>query len=230
MGKIYLDEQSLEQIVTLIEKQCGSQCEVVLHDLSKDYGETIIDIRNGHITGRKIGDCGSDFGLRVMRRDEADNDRFNYITHTRVGLILKSSSIYLRDEEGQVRYSICVNQNITETLRMEYYLRDFNNYTLSEEFKDDNHDNEILVNNVQDLLQELIAKGKQNIGKECNEMSKEDKLRLLDYLDQSGAFLITKSSDKVSKELGISKNTLYNYLEIVRSESNYTLNLMNKSR
>lgn len=28
---------------------------VVLHDLEKDYEHTIVDIRNGHITNRKVG-------------------------------------------------------------------------------------------------------------------------------------------------------------------------------
>ena len=62
-----IDEATLNKILTLIELQFGSKCEVVLHDLTKPYDHTIVDIRNGYITGRKVGDCGSNLGLEVMR-------------------------------------------------------------------------------------------------------------------------------------------------------------------
>ena len=49
-------------LLSMLEAQYGSNCEIVLHDLTKDYNHTIVDIRNGHITGRKIGDCGNNLG------------------------------------------------------------------------------------------------------------------------------------------------------------------------
>ena len=48
------DEQIfLTQLLDMLEKQLGSNVEIVLHDLTKDYASTIVDIRNGHVTGRK---------------------------------------------------------------------------------------------------------------------------------------------------------------------------------
>lgn len=43
---------------------------------------------------------------------------------------------------------------------------------------------------------------------------------MIEYLDNRGAFLITRSSDRVCDALGISKFTLYNYLEQIRSNAN----------
>ena len=51
-------------------------------------------------------------------------------------------------------------------------------------------------------------------------LTKADKLKFLDYLDKKGAFLISKSGDRVCDHLHISKFTLYKYLEIVRGENN----------
>ena len=34
----------LQQILTLISSHFGAKCEVVLHDLTKDYNSTIVDI------------------------------------------------------------------------------------------------------------------------------------------------------------------------------------------
>ena len=43
--------------------------------------------------------------------------------------------------------------------------------------------------------------------------NKNDKKFVVQYLDKAGAFLITKSGDKVSSLLGISKFTLYSYMD-----------------
>ena len=68
----------LQQILTLISNHFGAKCEVVLHDLTKDYNSTIVDIRNGELTNRKIGGCGSNLGLEVLRGSVVDGDRYNY--------------------------------------------------------------------------------------------------------------------------------------------------------
>ncbi|MEN6316132.1 MAG: helix-turn-helix transcriptional regulator [Clostridiaceae bacterium] len=211
MDECYIDKKALTQIMDLIEQQCGPHCEIVLHDLSQPYDKTIADIRNGHITGRKIGDCGSNLGLEVIRGTIKNGDKFNYITHARDGKILRSSSIYLRDKDGVLRYSLCINLDISDSVKFETYLKDHNRYAVT-----DNEVNEIFVNNVQDLLSELIKSGSALIGKELGEMDKNEKIRLLEYLDNKGAFLISKSGERLCDELHISKYTFYSYLDLIR--------------
>jgi len=48
-------------------------------------------------------------------------------------------------------------------------------------------------------------------------MSREDKIRFIHYLDEKGAFLITKSGERIQDYLGISKYTLYKYLDMSRN-------------
>ena len=47
-------------------------------------------------------------------------------------------------------------------------------------------------------------------------MNKNDKIQAIDFLNKAGAFLVTKSGDKISKYFGISKYTLYAYLDAKR--------------
>ena len=49
---------------------------------------------------------------------------------------------------------------------------------------------------------------------------KEDKVKAIQFLSQNGAFLITKSGDKVAKYFGISKYTLYSYIDMNKQEGN----------
>ncbi len=202
-----------QQILTLVEKHFGNKCEVVLHDLTKDYNHSIVDIRNGSITNRVIGGCGSNLGLEVLRGTVVDGDRFNYITTTQDGKILRSSSIYLKNDEGNVIGSICINLDITETLQFEGYLRQFN------QFESLSNEEEIFAPDVSNLLAHLIQKGQEQIGKPASEMNKNEKIEFIHYLDKKGAFLITKSGEQICELLGISKFTFYNYLETSRNQA-----------
>ena len=49
-------------------------------------------------------------------------------------------------------------------------------------------------------------------------MNKEDKVRAIRFLNQNGAFLVTKSGDKIAKYFGISKYTLYSYIDTKQQE------------
>ncbi|MCL2618185.1 MAG: helix-turn-helix transcriptional regulator [Defluviitaleaceae bacterium] len=210
-----LDGRVLTQVVNLIEHQFGHNCEVVLHDLSLPYDSTIIDIRNGHITGRRVGDCGSNLGLEVIRGTVKDGDMFNYFTTTRDGKILRSSSIYLKDGADNVRYSVCVNVDITESVKFETYLRNQNRYNIGSA-ESNPHDEEFHARNIQELTENMFERGVNYIGKPVEEMTKNDKMRLIEFLDRKGVFMITKAGEKTCEALGITRYTFYNLLDAVR--------------
>ena len=67
--------------------------------------------------------------------------------------------------------------------------------------------------NVSDLLDDLIRQADELVGKPVALMTKEDKIKAVQFLCRNGAMLITKSGDKISKHFGISKYTLYSYLD-----------------
>ena len=73
---------------------------------------------------------------------------------------------------------------------------------------------ERITTNVSDLLDDLIEQSVALVGKPVALMTKDDKVRAIQFLNESGAFLITKSGDKISKYFGISKYTLYSYIDI----------------
>ncbi len=203
----------IKKIMDMLEMQFGSNCEVVLHDLTKDYNHTIIDIRNGHVTGRNVGDCGSNLGLEVLRGSVVDNgDRYNYITHTKDGKVLRSSSVYFYNEDNKVIGSLCVNFDITEELRFENYLKARNNYSLGA-----SDDKEVFATDVKQLLEHFISEGQRLVGTPIVLMDRNERLQFLKYLDDAGAFLITKSSERVIQLMGISKGTFYSYLEILHN-------------
>lgn len=218
MDNIAENRELLEKIMDLLEKHFGYNCEIILHDLTGDYNHTIVDIRNGHITGRRVGDCGSNLGLEVLRGTNVDGDRYNYVTHTRDAKVLRSSSIYFRNDENKVIGSLCINSDITESVRYEAYLHESNSCaTNTEEQK-----TEVFATDVRQLLEHILLEGQRMIGKPAAQMSREDHMRFLQYLDENGAFLITKSNERVCEFLGISKYMLYSILDKVRGKKENT--------
>lgn len=202
----------ISMIMDLIERHFGSHCEILLHDFSKEYEHTIVDIRNGHITGRTLGGCATNLGLEIMRGTTAPEDTYNYITYAPNGRMLRSSSIFFQDAEGKPVGSLCFNLDITDTVYLEKLLGDYNNTNAH----NTNPPSEFFPENVHELLDMLINQAIRDFGKAPKLLSKEEKMEFISFLDSKGAFIVTKSSEKVCTLLGISKYTFYNYLDSVR--------------
>lgn len=210
-------QQELPFLLAMIKgiaAQFGENCEVVLHDLTRPYDSTLVAIENGHVTGRKVGDPGTNLGLEILRGNVQNGDRYNYITQTKDGRILRSTSLYMRNSAGVTIGSICINYDITQLTMAEKTLQSLTASSLQPEVK------ESFVSNVSDLLDMLIQETQEAIGKPVVAMTKEDKTKFIQMLDEKGAFLIKKAGDKVCGYLNISKYTLYSYLDEPRNESN----------
>ena len=197
------------QLARGIAQQFGSNCEVVVHDLdSNDVEHSIVAIENGHVSGRRVGDGPSHIVLEALRGDCARlEDRLSYLTRSDDGKILKSSTIYIRDDDGRAIGVFAINYDITLMLAMEDALKGFTATQVPE------REPEHISRNVADLLDELIEQSVKLVGKPVPLMNKEDKVKAIQFLNDTGAFLITKSGDKVCKFFGISKYTLYSYID-----------------
>lgn len=199
------------RLAKAIARQFGPNCEVVVHDLeSNDPESSIVAIENGYVSGRQIGDGPSHVVLDALHGDRSNlQDHLAYLTKTKDGKILKSSTIYIRDDFGVARGIFAINYDITLMLAMEETLRQFT--ATAEETRDDVP--EPIALNVSDLLDELIEQSVKRVGKPAALMTKEEKVKAIGFLNDTGAFLITKSGGRVCKYFGISKYTLYSYIE-----------------
>ena len=198
----------LRQVAAGIAAQFGSNCEVVVHDLSRHPDHSIVEIVNGHVTGRKVGDGASHVVIEQLQTNDPEpKDHLCYLTKTKDGKILKSTTIYIRNDDGTPIGIFGINYDITLMLAMEDVLKSFTSTDLPQE------EPEHISRNVADLLDELIEQSVKLVGKPVALMHKEDKVKAIQFLNETGAFLITKSGDRVCKYFGISKYTLYSYID-----------------
>lgn len=210
---------TLQKLAKGIAAQFGSECEVVVHRLSEQTMEhSIVAIENGHVTGRKMGDGPSHVVLEQLGKkiDPDQEDHLCYLTRTRDGKLLKSSSMYIRGEDGEVGAIFCINFDISALTMMEHSI----NELISPKDSSQKEPERITLN-VSDLLDELIRQSVELVGKPVALMTKEDKVKAIRFLNQNGALLITKSGDKIAKHFGISKYTLYSYLDVKTGGENH---------
>ena len=211
-----IEEQRLlfSQIMDLLEHHSGPPCEIVLHDNTKDYAHTIIDIRTGQISGRQIGDGGGAWGLEVLSSEQTESHRYNKVMVTDDGRIIRNSSIFFQNEQGQNIGSLCLNTDITPLVEAQKKLDSF---TLLPQ-EENNGGKEPFTNDVNQILELLLQECRKHMDKPAKDMNKEEKMEIVRFLDHKGAFLITKSGDKICSFLDISKFTLYSYLDTIRKE------------
>ena len=209
-----MDLDLMKRLALAITEQFGENSEVVVHDLrSADPDHTIVAIENGHVSQRQLGDGPSRIVLEaVQHRDEgAPGDMHGYLTKTRDGRILKSSTVFLKDENGEVEGVFSLNYDITELLMAERAIDSILNHKAAGQEQPDR-----IPQNVNDLLDDLIEQSVSLVGKPVAMMTKDDKITAIQFMNNAGAVLVTKSGDKVSKYFGISKYTLYSYIDAKR--------------
>lgn len=209
----------LEDLTKVAKGICatfGSDCEVVIHDLHNNSIEnSIVFIENGHISGREVGDGPSRPVLEALKADPATlEDKLAYLIKTRDGKVLKCSTMYIRGDDDSIVAVLSINFDITTMQQIQ------SNITQLISPSDGSSEDimpESIQNNVNDLLDDLIDQSVKLVGKPVYDMTKEDKIKAIQFLNDSGAFLIMKSGDKVSNHFRISKYTLYSYIDAAKN-------------
>ena len=186
MKTIEEERAFFSSLLTLLSAQMGSNTEVVLYDLTGSAPK-LIDIRNGHISGGAAG-----------LYDDLLCAQGNW--PFRSGLVLRCSATCIYSDVGIPIGCICLNQDITRTLDAERLIHNLNQYH--------GDPGSTFSSDINGVLENLIFEASNKIGVPYNEMTKENRIEFIRFLDQRGAFLVTKAGDRICSLLGISKYTM----------------------
>ena len=143
----------LKQIAKGIAATFGSNCEVVVHDVSaKGTDHTIVAIENGHVTGRRVGDGASQVVLeQALNADAQPVDQMCYLTKTPDGKVLKSTTMFMRGKHGKVTAILGINFDVSGLVMAEAALHGLTAVADSERGEPQK------IVNVNDLLDDLIS-------------------------------------------------------------------------
>ncbi len=203
--------KAITPIVEGIGKTFGKNCEVVLHDFD-NLSSSIIAIENGHVTGRSMGSPMTEVGLEAIKKGHTNDNIINYTGKSTDGRVLKSSTMFLKDENDKVIGCLCINFDMSEFIVAQNTISEI----IQTDEKDQGKSKEPQANSVNDVLSNIVSRTLDNIGKPVFYMNKEEKVNIVKALDEQGAFLIKGAIDYVAKVLCVSRYTIYNYLDEIR--------------
>lgn len=199
-----------EIVVDFLAEILSNNFEIVLHDL-RQLEHSIVAIRNGHVSGRSKGDSSTDFILKTIKENNTSNYKTNYKGQTKNGQELRSSSLFIRDEQDKVIGMLCINididsfvgaKNILDQLIGGNENKKNSDYQASEKF----------TNSINDLVNSILNNTMNKYRVSPERMTPEEKKEIVHELDKKGVFLLKNSISNVANELKTSDATIYRYL------------------
>lgn len=214
------EESQLPQVFALLARVAkaivatvGSNCEVVVHDL-RTPEHSVIAI-SGKLTGRAIGAPIPDPELLPENIIRFSDDDLCCYTRTPTGKPLFSSTVWVRDETGHIVGALCINMDFSDI----QHAKDLLDRLLSHsEVSSPRRELETFATSPEEFVLIALRESVKELGKPIHQLERQDKVLLIQKLEQVGVFSFRQAVDIISQEIGVSRSSVYNYLKDVRSE------------
>lgn len=208
--------QSYIPVVQGLGQYLGEGYEVILHNL-ESLEHSVMQIVNGHHSGRKIGAPITDLALGMLSqiKNSKDHSAISYFNRRQDGVILKSTTIPIPGEGNRIIGMICINfyTNIPlSTVIQQMIPEDLNSL---QSFP---HTTETFTENVDDLIEAALADVKDQILNDTSISTNNKNKEIVTALYKKGIFNLKDSVIKVADRLNISKNTVYMHIRNLKNE------------
>lgn len=211
---------ALGQLVAPLQAVLPTASEVVLHDLTK-LPNSVAAIA-GTLTGRKVGDPATDV-LLVQLRGANGGQPLRYRTVLPNGGEARSTTIVLRTADGHDVAALCINVDVTAWMVARSLMDDMirivgasdrpaSPATSQEGEPSEPAGGETFAHSVDELADRLIERSVEEVGVPVSLMKKQHKLQVVRGLDAQGMFLIRDGVERTAAALGVTRYTIYNYL------------------
>lgn len=195
----------LDRMAKGIAEMFGSNCETVINDLT-DPLHPILAIYNGHVSGRSVGSTQDVTG--VEQDLHLDTDVVNLLAVTPSGQQTKSSTFSIKGED--YHYGFGINYDFTPLTYVNRVLLDLMHTEV------DFHS--ALYKPRDTGIGELFDAAILRVGKPTREMNKADRIRVIEHLKEMDAFSYRRAVPYVATHLGVSRYTIYKYLDEVNGK------------
>ena len=202
------------QMMEGLSQLLGCRYELILHDLS--HLESSVVAVQGNITNRRPGAPATNFLIQMLKQygDEAPNSN-NYKNVLPDGRVLRSSTLFIRDETGHIIGSLCINQDLTDFLVVSKLAKEFTAFNEPE--AESHGPGEVFAYDISEVMESMVQSELDMIHIPTAYMQKDDKLVIVERLKNKGIFDIKGSVEYVAERLGVTNFTIYNYLKEVRT-------------
>lgn len=195
--------------------------EVVLHDMAMPQ-HSVIYVANGNVTGRKVGQTFHHLIEKAVFAGNPEDGIVDNYFFKKDGKLIRSSSLLIRDEKRELIGALCINVDTSQASALMQLAENLLNGKRKSSEQEHLEQTPLALANskeesvrqfvntmVDSMVKELIVEGKN---------SREDRLELIRFMDERGVFLVKGSMEYVAGKLGLSKVTLYGYLDEIHGK------------
>lgn len=199
----------LDRTARGIAEMFGASCETLVHDMGVPT-HPILSIYNGHVSGREVGSTMDIMGIGLeLDEQAATSDQVNLAATTPDGRQIKSSTFHMIGE----------GYNLALGINFDYTSLVYANRILVDLMSAQSDLRSALwqpgdSKQLGDLFDQCVA----TLGKPLDALTKTDRLKMVSLLRERSAFSYRKSVPYVAGRLGVSRYTIYKYLEEVGSD------------
>lgn len=214
----------------LIGRTAGSKTEVVLHDLA-DPLHSVVYVVNGTVTDRRVGQGLRHLVTEMLTAQARGTDLLPAWWYRYQTKLIRCTTQLLRDEAGKLVGALCVNEDVTAELAEFNILKEklpglkmvevpvpADNGILWAEESVSSADGKptSVQENVRETVFKLITALAKEEGFTGREVSREERRRFVEMLNDRGVFLVKGSVEYAADVIGVSKVTIYSDLDSVR--------------
>lgn len=211
---------NLSAIMDAFSSVAGKNMEVVLHDLTQPDA-SVLKIINGHISGRQPGSSlhegpENDLGfLGLLGQEKPSNDTqpvvfSDYRTVSLQGRPLRSATVLFKDEAGKPALSLCFNADYSAAEAAREALALLMPSTVAAHERNPTG----LEDKMNDIIRTCIPpSGHLRVGS-----TKKEKVDIVRQMQAQGLFIVRGGVEKAAKVLGVTRYTIYNYLDQIKQD------------
>ncbi|MGO4001467.1 helix-turn-helix transcriptional regulator [Pseudomonas fluorescens] len=207
----------LKTAIAALSSVIGRNTELLLHDLESPE-HSVVAIANGHISGRQVGspilggpEQDRGFALVMDAASSASTGPVFTDTYTSVinGRELRSVTAVFRDSSGTPFASLCINADLTDLNLAQRFLENL------QPAPSGRNESQSEPADIELLMAQIIQTSSNSLG--LGKMNKRDKVEAVRAMQERGLFIVKGGVEKAAVALGVTRFTIYNYLEEIRN-------------
>lgn len=221
--------QQYAVMVDFLGKALGPDYEVVLHELNPDHSQ-IVAIANGHISGRSVGGPLTDAILKMLAKKSYQTRDYitNYKGVTENGHILRSSTMFIKDESGNPIGLLCINFDDSRFIDLHKKLlstvhpKEFwetssmiykpSSASAEHTFPEPDEITENFSMDIPSLMQKIFEDATAALTTPVDHLNQAEKKEIIQKLQERGMFQLKGAINYVAKRFCCSSATVYRYL------------------
>jgi predicted transcriptional regulator YheO len=194
----------MKQVAEGLGRTLAPFTEVVLHDLL-DPGHAVLAIHN-NLSGRAVGEPATELGLARIADPAFPQVLANYANRFPDGRPAKSTSVGIKDSDGQYIAALCMNVDLNLFRSLQAMLGQFSNVDPAAAVMES-----LAPAAGADAIRAHIEQFAARLSTNPRALKADDRRALLRELSDAGLLEMRRSMETIAAHLGVSRATVYNY-------------------